>query len=412
MNHGSTGQGRRAADAAAADGNPVIIAACRTAIGTLQGGLSSLPAWRLGEVVIGEALARAGLGPESVDEVIMGNVLQAGQGMGPARQAAIAAGLPVTVPAMTINKVCGSSLKAVILASQAVILGDAQVVVAGGMESMSRAPYLLPQARSGYRLGTGALLDSAVHDGLWCSVVDTHMGITAENLAQRYGIDREAQDRLAVQSQARAAAAIEAGRFATEIVPVEVVGRRGDTVLFDRDEHPRPGTSLESLGGLRPAFVKDGTVTAGNASGVNDGAAAVVVAGDEWARREGLPILAKVVSYATVGVEPAVMGIGPVDAVRRALDRAGLAPDDIGLWELNEAFAVQALAVLHELKLDPAIVNVNGGAVALGHPIGASGARVLVTLLHEMAKRQVRFGAASLCIGGGMGVAMVVERAG
>jgi len=389
---------------------PVIAGACRTAIGGFGGGLAGLPAWRLGEVVVREAMARAGVAAEAIDEVILGNVLQAGQGQGPARQASLAAGLPVAVPAVTINKVCGSGLAAVIMAAQQVMLGEAGVVIAGGMESMSQAPYLLSQARTGYRLGNGTLVDSVVSDGLWCSRTDVHMGITAENLAREYGIGRAEQDQYALTSQLRAQAAIESGRFGPEIVPVMIPQRKGAAQPFERDEHPRLGSTIEGLAGLRPAFAKDGTVTAGNASGINDGAAAVVVAGRGRAEELGLPVLARVVAYGRAGVDPSVMGIGPVGAVRTALERAGLAAGDIELWELNEAFAVQSLAVVKELGLDPAIVNVNGGAIALGHPIGASGTRILVTLLYEMQRRGVRLGAAGLCIGGGMGIAMIVER--
>ncbi|MDP2871137.1 MAG: acetyl-CoA C-acetyltransferase [Bacillota bacterium] len=392
---------------------PVIVSACRTAVGGLGGALSAFPAWRLGETVIREALRRAGVAPAAVDEVIMGNVLTAGQGQGPARQAALAAGVPVGVPATTINMVCGSGLRAVAMAAQAVRLGEASVVVAGGMESMSQAPYLLPQARAGYRLGNGPLLDSLVHDGLWCSIGDTHMGITAENLAQRYAISREEQDRFAVQSHNRAEAAIAAGRFAAEIVPVPIPQRKGPPAEFKQDEHVRMGSTLEAVARLRPAFrpeAEGGTVTAGNASGINDGAAALVVTSRARAGELGLKPLATILGYAAAGVEPSVMGIGPVDAVRTALKRAGAKLEDIELAELNEAFAAQALAVLRELPLDPAIVNVNGGAIALGHPIGASGARILVTLLYEMERRGAALGLAGLCIGGGMGMAMVVRR--
>ncbi len=314
------------------------------------------------------------------------------------------------MPATTVNKVCGSGLKAVVMAAQAVLLGDARVVVAGGMEAMSQAPYLLPQARTGYRLGNGDLVDSMIKDGLWCGLTDVHMGVTAENLAAKYGITREEQDAFAVESQRRAQAAIEGGRFASQIVPVMVPQRKGAPVPFERDEHPRFGSTLEGLAGLRPAFKKDGTVTAGNASGINDGAAALVLMSSSAAAEAGAPGMARSVSYASAGVAPSGMGIGPVDAVGRALLQAGLSPQQIELVELNEAFAVQSLAVLKELGFDPAIVNVNGGAIALGHPLGASGARILVTLLHEMESRDVHLGLAGLCIGGGMGIAMVVAR--
>jgi acetyl-CoA C-acetyltransferase len=396
----------------AASREPVIVGACRTAIGGFQGALAGLPAWRLGEVAVRGALERGGVAVHDVDEVILGNVLQAGQGQGPARQAALAAGLPVEVPATTVNKVCGSGMKAVIMAAQAVMLGDARVVVAGGMESMSQAPYLLGQARSGYRLGNGTLVDSVISDGLWCSRTDVHMGITAENLADQHGITREEQDAFALWSQQRAERAIGEGRFEAEIVPVMLPARKGPPAAFVRDEHPRAGSTLAGLAALRPAFRKDGTVTAGNASGINDGAAAVVVASRGRADELGLPVLARVVGYGQAGVEPRVMGIGPVEAVRRALGRAGRSIAEVELWELNEAFAVQSLAVTRELGVDPAIVNVNGGAIALGHPIGASGTRILVTLLHEMRRRGARLGVAGLCIGGGMGIAAVVEVSG
>lgn len=389
---------------------PVIVSACRTATGDLAGGLASFPAWRLGEIVVREALRRAGVPAHDVNEVLLGNVLTAGQGQGPARQAAIAAGIPETVPATTVNKVCGSGLKAVTMAAQAILLGDADTVVAGGMESMSQAPYLLAKARGGYRLGNDVLVDSLVHDGLWCSIGNTHMGITAENLAVRYEISREEQDRFAVQSHNRAEAAIKAGRFKDEIVAVPVPQRKGPDVPFVQDEHVRFGSTLEAVSRLRPAFKPDGTVTAGNASGINDGAAALVMTSRARAESQGLCPLARILSYASAGVAPEVMGLGPVGAVRTALARAGLEPRQVELVELNEAFAAQALAVLKELPFDAALVNVNGGAVALGHPIGASGARILATLLYEMARRDLRLGLAALCIGGGMGIAVVIER--
>jgi acetyl-CoA C-acetyltransferase len=348
--------------------------------------------------------------PDQVDEVILGCILQAGIGMNPARQAAIKAGLPDSVPAHTVNKVCGSGLKSVMLAAQAVKCGDAEVVVAGGMESMSGAPDLLPGARWGERLGHGQALDHMIHEGLTDAFHDIHMGITAENLVERYGITRAEQDAFAAESQARAQAAIGEGRFKDEIVPVPVAQKKGEAKLVDTDEHPRPGTTVESLAKLKPAFKKDGTVTAGNASGINDGAAAVVVTSAERASSLGLRPMARIVAYASAAVDPRVMGIGPVPAVRKALEKAGLGADRIDLFELNEAFAAQSLAVLRELKLDPARVNVNGGAIALGHPIGASGARILVTLLYALRARDKRLGLASLCIGGGQGVAMVVER--
>jgi acetyl-CoA C-acetyltransferase len=341
---------------------------------------------------------------------VMGCILQAGQGMNPARQVTIKAGLPETVPAHTVNKVCGSGLKAVMLATQAIRCGDAELVVAGGTESMSRAPFLLPGARWGERLGHGQALDHMIHEGLTDAFHDIHMGITAENLVEKYGISREDQDRFAAESQARAEAAIKDGRFKDEIVPVPVAGKKGETRAVDTDEHPRAGTTAESLGKLKPAFKPGGTVTAGNASGLNDGAAALVLASAERARSLGAAPLARIVSYASAAVDPRIMGIGPVPAVRKALEKAGLGTDRIDLFELNEAFAAQSLAVLRELKLDPARVNVNGGAIALGHPIGASGARILVTLLHALRARGQRLGLAGLCIGGGQGVAMVIER--
>jgi acetyl-CoA C-acetyltransferase len=393
------------------DNDAVILGGARTAIGAFGGALKDVPATALGATAVSAALERAGMAPAQVDEVILGCVLQAGLGMNPARQASIRAGVPESVPAYTVNKVCGSGLKAVMLAAQAVRGGDAAVIVAGGMESMSRAPYLLPDARWGQRLGHGQLVDHMIHEGLTDAFHDIHMGVTAENLADRFGVTREDQDAFAAESQRRAGQAQREGRLAAEIVPVAIPQRKGDpVVVVDADEHPRPGTTVESLARLRPAFRKDGTVTAGNASGLNDGAAAVVVAGAELARSLGRPPLCRIVSSAAAAVDPKVMGIGPVPAVRKALERAGLSTPDIDLWELNEAFAAQSLAVLRELDLDPARVNVNGGAIALGHPIGASGARVLVTLLYAMAARKVRRGLAALCIGGGQGVAMVVER--
>ena len=390
--------------------DPVILGACRTAVSTFGGAFKDVPATDLGATVVRAALERAGVGPGDVDEVVLGCILQAGLGMNPARQASIRAGLPESVPAHTVNKVCGSGLKAVMLAAQAIRAGDAEVVVAGGFESMSRAPYLLPDARWGQRLGDGRLVDHMIHEGLTDAFHDIHMGITAENLVERYGIGRAEQDAFAAESQRRAADAVREGRFAAEIVPVEVPQKKGGPQLVDADEHPRPGTTAESLAKLKPAFRKDGTVTAGNASGLNDGAAALVVAGAERAKGLGRPPLARIVAYASAAVDPKVMGIGPVPAVRRALAKAGLEASAIDLWELNEAFAAQSLAVLRELELDPGRVNVNGGAIALGHPIGASGARILVTLLHAMIARGARRGLAGLCIGGGQGVAMVVER--
>jgi acetyl-CoA C-acetyltransferase len=388
----------------------VILSGCRTPIGTFGGVFKDVSAVELGTVAAREALQRAGARPEQVDEVILGCVLQAGQGMNPARQVLIRSGIPESVPAYTVNKVCGSGLKSVMLAAQAVRCGDAELVLAGGIESMSQAPYLLPGARWGQRLGHGEVQDHMIQEGLTDVFNHYHMGVTAENLVARHGISREDQDAFAAESQRRAEAAIRDGRFKAEIVPVPVAQKKGEAKQVDADEHPRPGTSAESLARLKPAFKPDGSVTAGNASGLNDGAAALVVTSAERARALGREPLGRIVAYAAAGVDPSVMGIGPVPAVRRAVDKAGLGLDQIDLFELNEAFAAQSLAVLRELKLDPAKVNVNGGAIALGHPIGASGARILVTLLHALKARGARRGLASLCIGGGQGVAMVVER--
>lgn len=388
----------------------VIVSAARTPIGSFGGSLSTLQAHQLGALVVGEVLQRAGVAAEQVDEVILGQILTAGEGQNPARQASLKAGLPVTVPVTSVNKLCGSGLKSVTMAAQAILLGDADVVVAGGQESMSVAPYLLPKARTGYRMGNGELVDSMIADGLSCAVEKVHMGITAENIAALYGISRDEQDAFALNSQLKAEAAIKTGKFKDEIVPVTIASKKGDVVV-DTDEYPRFGTTRESLAKLRPAFRPDGTVTAGSASGINDGAAAVLVMSAEKAARLNLKPLAIVRSYASAGVEPRIMGMGPVPATRKALQKAGLHLSDIDLIEANEAFAAQSLGVARELEWDPAKVNVNGGAIALGHPVGASGARVLVTLLAEMQKRQSRYGLATLCIGGGMGIAMVVERA-
>jgi acetyl-CoA C-acetyltransferase len=388
---------------------PVIVAAVRTPIGRFGGVFKDLPAWRLGANAIAGALSRVGLEPAAVEDVIMGNVLQAGQGMNPARRASMTAGLPDSVPAVTVNMVCGSGLRAVVMAAQAIALGEAQIVVAGGMESMSQAPYLLTGARFGYRLGHGMLVDSLLAEGLTDAFHDCHMGITAENIAREYGIGREEQDRYAVESQRRAALAWETGAFADEIIPVEVPGRQGSE-LVTRDEHPRPETTLEGLLRLRPAFDPAGTVTAGNASGINDGAAALVVMAEERARALGLEPLARIRSWAWAGVPPRVMGLGPIPALRQALARAELRIEDLDLYEVNEAFAVQVLAVQRELGLDPQRLNIYGGAIALGHPIGASGARILVTLVHALRRTGGRYGAAALCIGGGMGIAVIVER--
>ncbi len=388
----------------------VIVGAVRTAIGNFNGSLASLSAPELGAIVMKAALERTGVKPETLDEVIFGNVLQAGLGQNPARQAAIKAGLPVEVPAYAVNKVCGSGLKTVNLATQAIALGDADIIMAGGMESMSQAPYLLSsKARWGYRMGHDKVIDVMIQDGLWCAFNDYHMGVTAENVAERHGITREMQDRLAFESQEKAVKAIAAGAFKKEIVPVTIKGKKGD-VVFDTDEFPRAGTTYEGLCGLRPAFKKDGTVTAGNASGINDGAAAILVMSAEKAKALGLKPLAKIVGYGSGGVDPAVMGMGPVAATGKALAKAGLTIDDIDLIEANEAFAAQFLAVGNELKFVKEKVNVHGGAIALGHPIGASGARILVTLLHALELRGAKRGLATLCIGGGQGVATIVER--
>jgi acetyl-CoA C-acetyltransferase len=389
----------------------VIVSAVRTAIGTFNGALKNVSAVELGATVIKEALKRAGIDAGKVDEVIMGNVLQAGLGQNPARQAAINAGVPESVSSMTINKVCGSGLKAVHLATQAILAGDAEIIVAGGMENMSMAPYLLMNARDGFKMGDQKLIDSMIRDGLWCAFNDYHMGITAENLCERYEIGREEQDQFAASSQERAVKAIESGKFKDEIVPVRIPQRKGDDIVFDQDEHPRKGTTAESLSKLRPAFKKDGSVTAGNASGINDGAAAVVVMSKAKAEELGIKPLVTIKANASAGVDPSVMGIGPVPAVKKALEKAQMSLEDIQLIEANEAFAAQSLAVDRELKLNRDILNVNGGAIALGHPIGASGARIFVTLIHEMVKRQAQNGLATLCIGGGQGVATVVELA-
>lgn len=388
----------------------VIVAATRTAIGTFQGALASISAPDLGAAVIKRLLEQTGLAPSEVDEVILGQVLTAGAGQNPARQASVKAGLPHAVPSFTLNKVCGSGLKALHLATQAIRCGDAQVVIAGGQENMSLAPYVLPKARTGLRMGHAELVDSMISDGLWDAFNDFHMGITAENLAEKYGIDREAQDAFAAASQQKAAAAIEAGRFKDEITPIEIPQRKGEPLRFDTDEQPRAGTTAESLARLKPAFKQDGSVTAGNASSLNDGAAAVLLMSADKAKALGLPVLARIKAYANAGVDPAIMGIAPVAATRRCLDKAGWTLDQVDLIEANEAFAAQALSVGQELGWDANKVNVNGGAIALGHPIGASGCRILVTLLHEMIRRGANKGLATLCIGGGQGVALALER--
>ncbi len=388
----------------------VIVAATRTAIGSFQGSLANVPATELGAAVIKQLLAQTGLDGAQVDEVLLGQVLTAGAGQNPARQSVIKAGLPHTVPAMTINKVCGSGLKALHLATQAIRCGDAEVVIAGGQENMSQSPYVMPAARTGQRMGHGKLVDTMIQGGLWDAFNDYHMGITAENLVEKYGISREEQDAFAAASQAKAAAAIEAGRFTDEITPILIPSRKGEPVSFATDEQPRAGTTAESLAKLKPAFKKDGSVTAGNASTLNDGAAAVLLMSADKAKELGLPVLARIAGYANAGVDPAIMGIGPVCATQRALAKAGWQLADLDLIEANEAFAAQALAVGKELGWDASKVNVNGGAIALGHPIGASGCRVLVTLLHEMIKRDAKKGLATLCIGGGQGVALAIER--
>lgn len=390
----------------------VIVSAARTPVGTFGGSLAEVPAVKLGAVAIAEAVRRAGVQPSEVDEVIMGLVLSAGVGQGAARQAAMAAGIPVASPATTINKVCGSGLKAVVLAAQAVALGDADVVVAGGMESMNCAPYLLAKARFGYRMGNDTLIDSMIEEGLWCAFEDHHMGMWAENIATEFKVSRQDQDEFAAASHQKAARAWERGLFAEEVVPVEVPQRKGPPVAFEKDEHIRPDTTVEKLAALRPAFKPDGTVTAGNASGINDGGAAVVVMSRKRADALGRQPLAVIRAYASAGVEPRITGMGPVPATRKALAKAGLEIKDIDLIEANEAFASQSLAVGRELGWDWERVNVNGGALAMGHPIGASGARILTTLLYEMRRRQAQRGLATLCIGGGQGIAMIVERAG
>ncbi|GAC1620095.1 MAG: acetyl-CoA C-acetyltransferase [Ktedonobacteraceae bacterium] len=388
----------------------VIVSAVRTAIGTFGGGLAEVPAVKLGEICIRAALERADLKPHQVQEVIMGNVLQAGLGQNPARQSAVNAGLPVEIPALTINKVCGSGLKAVILAAQSIRLGDAAIIVAGGMESMSRAPYLLEKARTGYRMSDGKLVDEMIRDGLWDAFYDCHMGMTAENICIDCNISRDELDQFALQSQQKAARAVEAGVFDQEIVPVGIPGKKGPTI-FNRDQAPRAESTIEALTKLRPAFMAEGgLVTAGNSSGINDGGAAVVVMSRKKADELGLKPMATIRSYASAGVDPRVMGLGPIPASKHALEKAGLKVSDLDLVEANEAFAAQSVAVGKELGFDVSKLNVNGGAIALGHPIGASGTRILVTLLYEMQRRQAHYGLATLCIGGGQGVAMVVER--
>ncbi len=389
--------------------NVYLISACRTAVGSFGGTLKDISATKLGEIVIKEAATRAGIDLKDIDEVIMGNVLQAGLGQNPARQAAVNAGVPVESPAFTINKVCGSGLKAVSLGYAAIVLGDAKCVAAGGMENMSQAPYLLKQQRWGAKMGNVKVEDSMITEGLWDAFNDYHMGITAENIAEQYCISREQQDAFALSSQTKAGVARGEGKFKNEIVPVEIPQRRGEPIVFDTDEHIRE-TTIEKLGKLSPAFKKDGTVTAGNASGINDGAACILLASDTFVKANNIKPIAKIIGRGSMGVNPSVMGLGPVPSVKKALENAQLKMDDIELIEANEAFAVQALGVMKDLELEANIVNVNGGAIAIGHPIGASGARILVTLLAEMDKRDAEYGLATLCIGGGMGEALIVQR--
>ena len=388
----------------------VIVAATRTALGSFGGSLSSVPAHKLGAEVIASLLQKTGVNKDQIDEVILGQVLTAGSGQNPARQAAIAAGLPNITPAMTINKVCGSGLKAVQLAYQAVACGDAEIVIAGGQENMSLSGHVLPQSRQGKKMGPWEMVDTMVVDGLWCVFNDYHMGVTAENIATKFGYSREAQDEFALQSQHKTESAQKSDLFKDEITPISIPQRRGDDIVFDADEYPRHGATEDSLSKLRPAFKKDGTVTAGNASGINDGAAAVMVMSSSKAKQLGLKPMVKIASYASAGVEPAIMGTGPIPASTKCLEKAGWKASELDRIEANEAFAAQAMSVNDSLNLDKSKVNVTGGAIALGHPIGASGARILVTLLHGMERDKADKGLATLCIGGGMGVAMAVER--
>ena len=391
------------------DFEAVIVSACRTPIGAFGGALKEVGAADLGAVVVREAMARASVKPEDVGDVVLGCVLQAGNGMNVARQAALKAGLPVEVPGETVNRVCGSGMQAVVHAVEAIRVGYVDTMVAGGTESMSNAPYLLKGARWGYRMGNSEAIDSMLQEGLTCAIAACHMGITAEEVASRYHVSRGDQDAFAAESQQRAVRAIEEGRFKEEIVPVEVPQRKGDPIVVDTDEYPRAGTTADKLAALKPAFKKEGTVTAGNASGINDGAAAVVVTTGAKAEKMGRKPLARILAYVSTGVDPKIMGMGPVPAVRKVLDRAGLSIKDVDLFELNEAFAAQSIAVVRELGVDTAKVNVNGGAIALGHPIGASGARVLTTLIYALRARKLRHGVAALCIGGGMGIAMAIQ---
>ena len=387
----------------------VILSACRTPVGRFLGSLSEIPATKLGAIVIPEALKRAGVAAEEIDEVILGNVLQAGLGQNSARQAWLAAGLPEETPAITINKVCGSGMKAVHLAAQAITAGDAEVIVAGGIENMTMAPHLLPGARMGFRLGDATLVDDILVDGLTCGINKIHMGLTAENVAERYGITREMQDAFSLESQLRAAAASAAGKFKAEIVPVEIPQRKGDPKIFDTDEHFRGDTTLEGLAKLRPAFKKDGCVTAGNASGINDAGVALVIASRAYAEKHGLKPLATLVAYASAGLDPKYMGMGPYYATRKVLDKAGMTLDQIDVFEANEAFAAQALAVAQELPIDLKKANLYGGAIALGHPIGASGARILTTLIYALKQEGGTYGLATMCIGGGQGIATIIK---
>lgn len=388
----------------------VVVAAGRTAVGSFNGSLASVPASDLGATVIKGLLEKSGISSDQIDEVILGQVLTAGCGQNPARQATVNAGLPIEVSAMTINKVCGSGLKAIQLATQAIRCGDAEMIIAGGQENMSASAHVLPNSRNGARMGDWKMVDTMIKDGLWDAFNDYHMGITTENIVEKYGFTREEQDAFAAASQNKAEAAQKAGKFTDEIIPVVIPQRKGDPVVFDTDEQPRHGVTAEALGTLRPAFKKDGTVTAGNSSTINDGAAAVILCSAEKAAELGLPVLATIKAYASAGVDPSIMGTGPICATQKALKKAGWTIDDLELVEANEAFAAQAMSVNKDLEWDTSIVNVNGGAIALGHPIGASGCRIFVSLLHEMARRDAKKGLATLCIGGGMGTALAIER--
>jgi acetyl-CoA C-acetyltransferase len=387
----------------------VIISAVRTPVGRYLGSLTDIPATKLGSIAIAEAMKRAGVAPEEIEEVIMGNVLQAGLGQNPARQAALLAGIPEHIPAWTLNLVCASGMKSVHVAAQAIKAGDAELMVAGGMENMSAAPYLVPKARTGYRMGDSVLVDEMIKDGLWCAMNDIHMGITAENVAEQYGITREEQDEIGFRSQQRAAAAIAEGKFKEEIVPVEIPQRKGDPKIFDTDEHVRPETTLEGLAKLRPAFKKDGTVTAGNASGINDAAGAFVIASKEWADNRGIKPLATIVAYATAALDPKIMGMGPYYATKKAFDISGMTVDQMDVIESNEAFAAQAAAVGKELGFDWAKTNLRGGAIAIGHPIGASGSRILATLIYALKQEGGTYGLATMCVGGGQGGATIIK---